>query len=59
MNAARVFAWEDRLTRFAVLLLLLAAAYGIVVGALIAMYCDSVPNMGALEDSLAAGPVIA
>jgi len=46
-------AWEDRLTRFAVIMLALATAYGIVVGAIITMYYDVTPNMGSLEDNLA------
>jgi hypothetical protein len=33
--------------------LLLATAYGLVVGASISMYYDTLPNMGALEDNLA------
>ncbi len=47
-----IIAWEDRLTRLSLALLLGATAYGIVVGATITMYYDTVPNMGALEDNL-------
>lgn len=46
-------AWQDRLARLAMALLLGATAYGVVVGAVIAMYYDMVSGMGALEDRLA------
>ena len=53
MNPSSIITWEDRLTRLSFLLLLLATAYGIVVGAAISMYYDLTPNMGSVEDSLA------
>lgn len=53
MNTSNIIAWEDRLTRQAFALLLLATAYGIVVGAVISMYYAVTPNMDSLEDNLA------
>jgi len=53
MNPSSIITWEDRLTRLSLVLLLLATAYGIVVGATISMYYDITPNMGTLEDNLA------
>ena len=46
MNPSSIITWEDRLTRLSFVLLLLATAYGIVVGAAISMYYDVTPNMG-------------
>ena len=40
MTPSSILTWEDRLTRFALALLWLATAYGIVVGATISMYYD-------------------
>lgn len=53
MYPSSIITWEDRLTRLSLVLLLLATAYGIVVGAAISMYYDVVPNMSSLEDNLA------
>ena len=53
MIPSSIITWEDRLTRLSFVLLLLATAYGIVVGAAISMYYDVTPNMGSLEDRLA------
>jgi hypothetical protein len=53
MNPSSLIIWEDRLTRLSLVLLWLATAYGIVVGAAISMYYDLTPNMGTLEDNLA------
>jgi hypothetical protein len=53
MKPSTIITWEDRLTRLSFALLLLATAYGIVVGAAISMYYDVTPNMGSLEDKLA------
>ncbi len=52
MNPSSILIWEDRVTRLSLALLLLANAYGIVVGATITMYYDLTPNMGTLEDNL-------
>jgi len=53
MNPSSIITWEDRLTRLSLILLLLATAYGIVVGAVISMYYDITPNIGTLQDNLA------
>ena len=58
MNPSSIVAWEDRLVRLSLALLLLATAYGIAVGAAISMYYDITPNMGSLEDNLASVQVI-
>lgn len=58
MNTSTLMTWEDRLTRLSLALLLGATAYGVVVGATITMYYDTVPNMGALEDNLGAPQLI-
>lgn len=50
-----ILIWEDRLARVSLGFLALASAYGIVAGAVIAMYYDVTPGMSALEDDL--GPV--
>jgi len=52
MTPSSIIIWEDRLTRLSLVLLLLATAYGIFVGAVISMYYDITPNMGSLEDTL-------
>jgi len=52
MNPSSIITWEDRLTRLSLILLLLATAYGIVVGAVISMYYDITPNIGTLQDNL-------
>jgi hypothetical protein len=41
------------MVRFSFACLLLAVAYGITVGAVIGVYYDVTPGVGALEDSLA------
>jgi hypothetical protein len=58
MNPPGLIAWESRLTRLSVTLLALAAVYGIAVGAIVTMYYDVIPQMGALEDRLAAGQLV-
>ena len=58
MNPSSNIAWEDRLVRLSLALLLLATAYGIVAGASISMYYDVTPNMGSLEDNLASAQII-
>lgn len=45
-------AWVDRLTRLALTLMIGAVAYGVVAGAVVAMYYDVVADMGAMEDTL-------
>lgn len=52
MNPSTLLTWEDRLTRLSFALLFGATVYGIVVGAIVTMYYDLTPNMGALEDNL-------
>lgn len=52
MQANRIMAWEDRLTRLSFGLLSAAVGYGILAGAVIAMYYDVVAGMDALEDDL-------
>jgi len=52
MNSSPAIAWEDRLTRFALALLVLAVAYGIAAGAVVTMYYDVVPDMGSVGDRL-------
>lgn len=54
MNPSTLLAWEDRLTRLALALLLGATAYGVFAGATVTLYYDVVPNMGSVEDRLGA-----
>lgn len=58
MNPSTILVWEDRLTRLALILIGLATIYGIVVGAIVTMYYDLVPNMGALEDNLGSSQLL-
>ena len=52
MNPATVVTWEDRFTRLSSLLLASAVLYGVIAGAVVTMYYDLTPDMGAIEDSL-------
>lgn len=54
MNTSSSLVREDRLTCFSLALLIGATLYGVFAGAIVTMYYDVVPNMGALEDSLGA-----
>ncbi|MEW5986986.1 MAG: hypothetical protein AB1791_10170 [Chloroflexota bacterium] len=47
-----IITWEDRLTRLSFGFLLLAVAYGIVAGAVVAMYYDVTADMDSVEDRL-------
>jgi hypothetical protein len=53
MHLATVVTWEGRLTRLSSLLLALAVLYGVTAGAVVTMYYDLTPDMGAIEDRLA------
>jgi len=52
MNQSSIIAWEDRLTRLALASLVIGTVYGVYAGAIVTMYYDITPNMGALEDNL-------
>lgn len=52
MNPSTLLAWENRLTRLALVLLIGATVYGAVAGAIVTMYYDLTPNMGVIEDNL-------
>jgi hypothetical protein len=53
MNPATVITWEGRLTRLSSVLLASAVLYGVIAGAVVTMYYDITPDMGAIEDRLA------
>lgn len=44
--------WENRLTWLALMLLVGATVYGVFVGAIVTLYYEWVPNMGAVDDTL-------
>ncbi len=52
MSSSDMITTENRLTRSALALLILAVGYGIAAGAVVAMYYDIVPNLGSKEDLL-------
>jgi hypothetical protein len=52
MNPIKLYQIENRLVRQSLVLLALAVVYGTAAGAVVTMYYEVVPNMGAIEDRL-------